>query len=162
MKTQPLALPVDQLIAALPRVDLLCLSPHLDDAVLSNPEQAILKPGGAILLARLERDIVGTCALIKAGPRRYELSKMAVTERFQGWHIGQRLMTASIALFETLRGKELYLESNSILTPALTLYEANGFVHARRPGGPSHYVRADVYMVYRRHAEAPARRTKSR
>jgi DNA-binding MarR family transcriptional regulator/GNAT superfamily N-acetyltransferase len=121
----------------------------IDEKVLSNPQDAILAPGGRIFLARLDREIVGTCALIKAGRGRYELSKMAVTERYQGLHIGQRLLTAAIAEFKRLRGRELFLESNSALTPALTLYAANGFVHAPRPNGASHYKRSDVYMVYR-------------
>ena len=46
-------------------------------------------------------------------------------------------------------GEKLFLESNSVLTPALTLYESAGFVHAPRPGGPPHYARGNVYMVYR-------------
>ena len=48
-----------------------------------------------------------------------------------------------------MKGRELFLESNSALTPALRLYAANGFVHAPRPDGSSHYKRSDVYMVYR-------------
>ena len=53
----------------------------IDEKVLSHPEAAILRPGGRIFLARFKREIVGTSALIKAGRGRYELSKMAVTER---------------------------------------------------------------------------------
>lgn len=45
-------------------------------------------------------------------------------------------------------GRELFLESNSRLKPAPTLYESAGFVHAPRPF-ESHYERADIYMVYR-------------
>jgi DNA-binding MarR family transcriptional regulator/GNAT superfamily N-acetyltransferase len=120
----------------------------IDEKVLSHPEAAILRPGGRIFLARFKREIVGTAALIKAGRGRYELSKMAVTERYQGLHIGQRLLTAAIAEFHRMKGRELFLESNSALTPALRLYAANGFVHAPRPDGSSHYKRSDVYMVY--------------
>ena len=120
----------------------------IDDEVLSNPQTAILDPGGAILLARVHDEIVGTCALIKVeGDRRYELSKMSVTERFQGLRIGRRLLEATLARYRGLGGRELFLESNSRLTPALTLYESVGFVHTPRPGGPSHYARGNVYMV---------------
>jgi GNAT superfamily N-acetyltransferase/DNA-binding MarR family transcriptional regulator len=121
----------------------------IDVQVLRHPEEAILQPGGSIFLARHEGQIIGTCALIKAGPARYELSKMAVTPRYQGLRIGQRLLDAALAGFRALPGRnELYLESNSKLAPALRLYLANGFRHAARPGGPSHYQRSDVYMVY--------------
>lgn len=120
----------------------------IDHEVLSQPETAILDPGGAILLARHQGEIVGTCALIKAGRGRYELSKMAVTERCQGLGLGRKLLDAAIARFRRLKGKELFLESNSRLGPAIRLYERSGFVHSPRPGG-SHYQRADVYMVYK-------------
>ena len=121
----------------------------IDEHMLSDPAGLIVEPGGAILLACAGHEIVGTCALIKAGDERYELSKMAVTERFQGRRIGRQLLVATIARFRDLGGRELFLESNSVLTPALTLYESAGFVHAPRPGGPAHYVRGNVYMVYR-------------
>lgn len=139
----------------------------IDEAVLSRPEAVILAPGGAILLARVAPDtaeghpgeVVGTCALIKAdGEDRYELSKMAVTERYQGQGIARRLLLAAIEHYRSIGGRQLFLESNSRLTPALTLYESVGFEHAPRPGGPSHYVRSDVYMVLR---EAGDRRFQS-
>lgn len=121
----------------------------IDDEVLSHPQTAILDPGGSILLARCQGDIVGTCALIRQGPGLFELSKMAVTPRYQGLHIGKRLLVAAIERFVALDGRRLFLESNRRLTPALTLYAAHGFVEAVRPGGPSHYVRSDIYMEYR-------------
>ena len=120
----------------------------IDDEVLSNPEDTILKPGGHIFLARYKGEIVGTSALIRAGGNRVELSKMAVTERCQGLGIGRRLLLAAIAQFKSMGATQLFLESNSKLKPALALYEANGFRHAPRPNLAAHYSRADVYMVY--------------
>jgi GNAT superfamily N-acetyltransferase len=120
----------------------------IDEDVLSRPEQSILEPGGGILLARLDGHIVGTCALIKTASHRFELAKMAVTPRYQGLQIGRRLLRAAIDLFKAMNGRELFLESNRKLAPALALYESNGFRHAPRPGGASHYQRSDVYMVY--------------
>jgi DNA-binding MarR family transcriptional regulator len=125
----------------------------IDHEVLSHPEERILKPGGFIFLARHKGEIVGTCALIKAGHARFELSKMAVTERCQGRRIGHRLLTTAMEQFRKTNAAELFLESNSKLKPALTLYEANGFRYVPRPKGASHYERSDVYMIYR-----PARR----
>lgn len=119
----------------------------IDHEVLSHPERMILEPGGAIFLARLGEEIVGTCALIKSGDA-FELSKMAVTERFQGLRIGHRLLETAIAAFKETGARQLSLESNSKLKTAIRLYERNGFEHAPRPEA-SHYARADVYMVYR-------------
>jgi DNA-binding MarR family transcriptional regulator/GNAT superfamily N-acetyltransferase len=121
----------------------------IDEAILSQPEQHILEPGGVILLARLGDEIVGTCALIRRPRGRWELSKMAVTERRRGLGVGRRLLQRAIAEYTTLDGKTLFLETNGKLAPAIALYLANGFVHAPRPRGPVHYQRSDVYMVYR-------------
>jgi GNAT superfamily N-acetyltransferase/DNA-binding MarR family transcriptional regulator len=133
----------------------------IDHDVLSNPEEKILGPGGYIFLARRtpqpgagasdapEGEIIGTCALIKAGRGRFELSKMAVTERYQGLRVGRRLLEAAIAQFEKTGARQLFLESNSKLKTALQLYESSGFQHAPRPDGASHYQRSDVYMIYK-------------
>lgn len=118
-----------------------------DEVVLSDPERTILDPGGHILFARLGNEIVGTCALMPDG-NRFELTKMAVDERHQGHGVGRKLLEAAIAKFQELGAAELFLESNSKLSPAIRLYESSGFVHTPRPGA-SHYERADVYMVYR-------------
>ena len=119
----------------------------IDHEVLSQPERTILAPGGFIFLARLDGEIVGTSALIRAGDS-FELSKMAVTERYQGLRIGHRLLRAAIGAFEKTGARTLFLESNSKLRSAIQLYERNGFEHVPRPEA-SHDQRADVYMVYR-------------
>ena len=118
----------------------------IDEQVLSKP-LAILRKGGAIFLARHRGAIVGTCALLDAGDGRFELSKMAVTESHQGLGIGRRLVEAVIAEYLSRGARELFLESNSKLAPAIALYESVGFVHSPR-SAPSHYERSDVYMVY--------------
>jgi GNAT superfamily N-acetyltransferase len=120
----------------------------IDEEVLGRPD-LIISNGGAIFLARAAGNIVGSAALIKSGGRSYELSKMAVTPAWQGHGISRKLLKAVIDAYAAAGGEELYLESSSMLTPALTLYESAGFVHAARPAGPIHYDRSDVYMVYR-------------
>jgi len=49
-------------------------------------------------MARYNREIVGTCALIKTDDDTYELAKMAVTERARGKNIGWLLGQAVINL----------------------------------------------------------------
>ena len=121
----------------------------IDHAVMSEPEKHILEPGGSILFAMVGEDVVGTCALMVDAPGVYELTKMAVTPGHQGLGIGRKLMEAAIAEFQRLGGKELFLESQTRLQPALRLYESVGFERqpAIKPG--SHYQRADVYMIWR-------------
>ncbi len=120
----------------------------VDEMVLSDPEQHILSPGGSILFARMGEEIVGTCALKHQGDGVYELTKMGVTADRQGAGIGAALMSAVIEKFRQLDGKELYLETNAVLEPAIKLYARHGFVDQghRKPG--SVYERSDVYMIW--------------
>jgi ribosomal protein S18 acetylase RimI-like enzyme/DNA-binding MarR family transcriptional regulator len=133
----------------------------IDEQILSRPEASILEPGGFIFFARAGAEIVGTCALIRHPRGRYELSKMAVHERYRGLGIGNQLLRAAIAKFRSLPARQLFLESSRKLGPALRLYEANGFHHAPRPKGAVHYQRSDVYMVYKEEP-APARKSTRR
>jgi putative acetyltransferase len=120
----------------------------IDREILGDPQTHILDPGGSILFARQRASIVGTVALKHQGGGRYELTKMAVTERCQSAGIGRRLLAAAIDRFAELGGSDLYLESHSSLRAALSLYEAAGFAHSVPPE-PSQYERVDVYMEYR-------------
>lgn len=119
----------------------------VDAQVLSNPQQ-LIRAGGAIFLARRGRRMVGTCALINNGDGLFELSKMAVTANCQGLGIGRQLLITCIEAFRARRGHRLFLETNSMLKPAIRLYESVGFVKAPPPH-TSLYERADVYMIYR-------------
>ena len=120
-----------------------------DHEVLSEPQKHIVDPGGIILFVLLGDEVVGTCALMLDAPGVYELTKMAVTEAYQGIGMGRRLIEAAIAEFKRLGGRELFLESHHKLQTALALYGNVGF--ERQPGVKpgSHYARADVYMIWR-------------
>ena len=126
----------------------------IDEQVLSNPQQ-IVRDGGAVHFARVDKKIVGTCALINEGEGRFELSKMAVTADIQGLGIGRKLLTATIEAYIARGGRVLFLETNSVLKPAIKLYESVGFAHARPPATPS-YDRANVYMEYQGSNGSPA------
>jgi GNAT superfamily N-acetyltransferase len=114
---------------------------------LENPEAEILEPGGAILFARCEGEILGTCALIRKSEALYELSKMAVAEHARGRKIGKTLLLAAIEKARALGAKTLMLETNSKLIPAVTLYRQMGFVAVPMTGeNASKYERADMRM----------------
>jgi|ERR1700754_3611797 len=120
----------------------------VDDALLSDPEGLVLAKGGAILFARSEGVVIGTCALLHEGEGVYELSKMAVDEAWQGLGAGRKLMDAALETYRRLGGRQLFLESSSLLKKALGMYERAGFVMQPGVREGSHYARADVYMVY--------------
>jgi GNAT superfamily N-acetyltransferase len=98
-----------------------------DREVLTQPQKYILDEGGHIFFALFGDEIVGTVALIKRGDKVFELSKMAVTEKYQGLRIGQKLMYKCIHYAGQSGWEKLFLDSNTILIPAITLYHKVGF-----------------------------------
>ena len=120
----------------------------VDEPVLDDPRTNVLDHGGVILYAVANGEAIGTVALKHQGDKVFELTKMAVTEPFQGRGIGRDLLRAAIERFHEIGGRMLYLESNSRLGRALALYESAGFRHETPPEA-SDYARADVYMVFR-------------
>lgn len=115
-----------------------------DHQSLDHPEEKILKMGGYIFMARHNSEIVGTCALIKLDENRYELAKMAVTEKAKGKGIGWLLGQAAIGKARELRAETVFLESNTILEPAIKLYQKLGF--RKIIGQPSPYQRCNIQM----------------
>ncbi|MEP6940881.1 MAG: GNAT family N-acetyltransferase [Rudaea sp.] len=134
---------------------------EIDRRVLTQPEKIVIAPGGAILFALLDGEVIGTVAMLCESPGVYELTKMGVETGFRGLGAGRALIEAMIAEFHRRRGKVLFLESNSQLAPALKLYESVGFVRqpTLRPG--SHYQRSDVYMIYAKPPGGTARATRT-
>lgn len=117
-----------------------------DRVVLEDPDGHIVSKGGSILFARLGREIVGTCALIRVDSTTFELAKMGVTEACQGNNIGRRLLVAAIGRARELGATKLILETNSRLTPARHLYDAVGFMETPEILTAT-YERADVAMT---------------
>lgn len=100
-----------------------------DYKALDNPEEYILNKGGKILVALYENEPVGVCALIKMNNPEYdfEMAKMAVSPKAQGKNIGWLLGQAIVEKSKELGAKKIYLESNTILKPAINLYYKLGF-----------------------------------
>ncbi|MFT6732476.1 MAG: DNA-binding MarR family transcriptional regulator [Polaribacter sp.] len=121
---------------------------ELDEKVLSDPFKHIINPGGFIMMACLNKKIVGTVALMVNNGKLLELTKMAVSPNYQGLGIGEKLAKAAIQQFEEADFDSLYLESNRQLVPALNLYDKLGFKEQDRPFKQPHYSRADIYMEY--------------
>lgn len=95
-----------------------------DYKALDNPEDYILNKGGKILVALYKNEPVGVCALIKTKNPEYdfEMAKMAVSPKAQGKNIGWLLGKAIVDTAKELGAKKIYLESNTILKPAINLY----------------------------------------
>lgn len=115
-----------------------------DHHALDHPDEKILQPGGAILMALYRGEPVGCCALIRMDDATYELAKMAVSPKAQGKHIGWLLGQAVIEKARALGATKLYLESNTILKPAIGLYHKLGFERVKGPASP--YKRCNIQM----------------
>ena len=113
---------------------------------LDNAQSYILDNGGHILVALHKGKPVGVCALIKMNDPKYhfELAKMAVDPQVQGKSIGFLLGRAVIKKAQTLGASNLYLESNTILEPAINLYRKLGFTEVT--GRPTPYERCNIQM----------------
>lgn len=118
-----------------------------DEAMLSDPQRGVIERGGMILMATIDGQRVGCCALLRINEDEFEVAKMAVASECQGRGIGRRLLHAAIEDARRMRAHRLYLETNHMLKPAIQLYESFGFRHldpTQVP--PSPYDRVDVYM----------------
>lgn len=122
---------------------------EVDHRVLSDPEGQILAGGGRIFFAKSGERVVGTCALMQDEPGVFELSKMAVDPAAQGLGIGRKLIERAIAEFQSMGARQLFLETNTKLNPAIRLYESVGFEHQPAVREGTHYSRANVYMIWR-------------
>jgi GNAT superfamily N-acetyltransferase len=118
-----------------------------DSDMLDDPGR-VLAGGGQIFFALYRAEAVGTAAAVRVSPAVFELAKMAVRPSYQGQGIGERLARAVIDYARTAGARQLFLETNSRLGPAIRLYERVGFSRATPPH-PSPYARADVYMELR-------------
>ena len=117
-----------------------------DYKALDNPKEYILDRGGKIFVALYENEPVGVCALIKMDDPDYdfELAKMAVSNKCQGKNIGWLLGQAVTNAAKELGASKIYLESNTILKPAINLYQKLGF--SKVVGRPTPYERCNIQM----------------
>jgi GNAT superfamily N-acetyltransferase len=74
----------------------------------------------------------------------FELAKMAVNPAAQGKHIGWLLGNAIIETAKLAGAKKIFLESNTILKPAIQLYHKLGF--KKIINRPSPYERSNIQM----------------
>lgn len=117
-----------------------------DYKALDDPQGYILDKGGKIFVALLNDEIVGVAALIKLDDPDYdfEMAKMAVSPKAQGKSIGWLLGLAIINAAKQLGGRNIFLQSNTILKPAISLYQKLGFKKVVARATP--YQRSNIQM----------------
>ena len=116
----------------------------MDEWVLTNPDQSILEPGRAILMATCDGIIAGTVGLRKLDNETFEFTKMAVDTNFRRLGIAEAICYSSFKKAKELGAKTVLLYSNKLNAGAVKLYEKIGFKHIEVETGV--YKRADVKM----------------
>lgn len=111
---------------------------------LSNPKEQIIDKGGFIFYAKLNDEIVGTVSLLKKNESIFELGKMAVTEKAQGYKIGTILLDHCLKIAKQQQIRTLILYSNTQLESAIHLYRKYGFIKIELEDGL--YERANIKM----------------
>ena len=117
-----------------------------DLKALDSPFESIIDVGGAILIGELDSAVVGTVALIPLEEGTLELAKMTVSKTARGTGLGFALGEAALARAKAMGAQKVYLESNTILTPALSLYEKLGFQILPDDARTSPYERCNIRM----------------
>lgn len=117
-----------------------------DIECIDHPKESIIDRGGHIFVALYRGKPVGVCALCKMDDPNYdyELAKLAVNPTAQGMGIGTLLCKAVIDKAKELGARNLFLESNTLLKPAIHTYKKLGF----RELAEYHpaYARGDIQM----------------
>lgn len=124
-----------------------------DAESLQQADKYILGKGGTIIFAAAGDEIVGTVALKPIDATTTEMTKLAVDEKFQGYKIGWQLVKEIMRLAEEQGYKKVVLYSNTILVPALNMYEKFGFREISVEAG--RYQRSNIKMEYTFGKESP-------
>jgi len=98
-----------------------------DEIIITDPNGKIIKKGGTIFFASLDKVIVGTAALICHRNGIYEAAKMAVTKYARGLGIGTKLTHKVIGHARKLGMNEIYLRTSPMLKTANHIYRKLGF-----------------------------------
>lgn len=118
-----------------------------DELQLADPFGTIVAPGGALFIALLDGEVVGTAAVVPHEAGDVEIAKLTVSESARGRGLGRRLVEQCISHARHMGARRVALVSSTKLGAALRLYESMGFVH-HEPPAVRPYTTADVFMEY--------------
>jgi putative acetyltransferase len=130
----------------------------LEDAdrdTFSNPRRKVLDPGGQIFFVVENGAVQGTCAVLRHGSEECEIAKMAVVPAARGRGFGDLLMEAAIRFAGETGARRVIIVSNTVLEPAIRLYEKHGFVRVPL-AADGRYQRANIRMERELPLTAPA------
>lgn len=127
-----------------------------DAAMLADPQTHILNTGGTIMVGELAGEVVGVGAArpvpeqFVPGEIWWEVIKMGTLPKAKRRGIAAGILDRLIAAARASGVHAMCLQTNSILTPAITLYESRGFGPLPTDKGyPNSHCRCDTQMVLR-------------
>lgn len=115
------------------------------DHKLAAAPESVIEQGGFVFSLMEGNVIAGVCALFNQGDGVFELARMAVDPAHQGKGYGDTLMNAALAKLEVIGARRVRLLSNTVLTPAITLYKKHGFETVSTEQHPV-YKRCNIVM----------------
>jgi len=118
-----------------------------DDDDLADLEFNYFRRGGCFeVVEDATNRIVGCAGLYPLNPCRAELCKMYIEQSARGRGLGKRLLEDLLEAARASGFREVWLETNSVLTKAITLYMKYGF----QPVDADHHLqRCDVAYLLR-------------
>jgi putative acetyltransferase len=95
-------------------------------------EECYLNNGGEFWVVEQENQIVGTAAYypISRGENAVEIRKMYLLPHVRGLGLGKYLLQQLEEVITSRNYREIWIETASILTEAVKLYESNGYIPA--------------------------------
>lgn len=115
------------------------------DRVLAANPAKVIDDGGFIFSLACDNHVVGVCALFKENAERYQLARMAVEPNCRGAGYGRALVDHALRHAQSLGAKSVYLLSNTVLEPAIALYQRFGFTPVSTGQHPV-YARCNIVM----------------
>lgn len=97
------------------------------EAELSSLKKMYSAPLGTIILCRKNNEYIASVALRPNDTNIAELKRMYVKPEYQKMKIGQTLLNLSIEFARSAGYKTIRLDTLENMTPAMRLYEKNGF-----------------------------------
>jgi putative acetyltransferase len=116
-----------------------------DREILGDPQGKILDSGGQIFFVLDRGEVQGTCAVLRHDVDQCEIAKMAVAAAARGRGYGDLLMEASLAFAREIGSRRVVVVSNTMLSPAIRLYQKHGFAQVPL-AGDGRYRRANIRL----------------
>ena len=114
-------------------------------------EKAYLQTGGEFWVVELQGDIVGTAAYypIFRGDKAVEIRKMYLLPQFRGKGLGRYLLHQLENAIANKGFREIWIETASVLSEAVVLYEKNGY----QPASGVETARCDLVYIKKFYSE---------